>query len=178
VRAVAKIKIPPSLVPGDGEMTAAFDLRSLDGSRLVLDGVTAEGPVDGVMSESETKLRGREGHWAALLLPGNDAFVLAVDLEGALRRLEQRLTYEDDDAGRRPRLGFALSKVSRLQTGEHPLNVVGYVLDDDKRAGEAAAAVLSPPAVTVRAILEATGNPERSPATTRVGVVDAVAGGN
>ncbi|MGH7803202.1 MAG: hypothetical protein ACREQJ_02560, partial [Candidatus Binatia bacterium] len=30
VRAVAKIKIPPSLVPGDGEMTAAFDFRSLD----------------------------------------------------------------------------------------------------------------------------------------------------
>jgi hypothetical protein len=166
VRAVAKIKIPPSLVPGDGEMTAAFDFRGLDGSRLVLDGVTADGTVDGTMSENEKKLRNREGRWGALLLPGHDAFVLAVDLEGALRRLEQRLVYDDGDAGRRPRLGFALSKVSRLETGEHPLNVVGYVLDDHKRAGEAAAAVLSPPAVSVKAIFEAAGKPERSPATT------------
>ena len=155
VRAVAKIKIPPSLVPGDGEMTAAFDFHSLDGSRLVLDGVTADGTVDGVMSESEKKLRNREGKWTGMLFPNGEAFMLAVDLEGALRRLEQRLVYDDGEARRRPRVGFSLSKVSRLETGEHPLNVVVVLLDDAKRAAEAAAAVLSPPAVNVKAVFEA-----------------------
>ena len=162
VRAVAKIKIPPSLVPGDGEMAAAFDFRSLDGARLVLDGVSAEHKVDGTMSDSEKRLRGHAARWGALLLPKGGAFVLAVDLDGALKRLDQRLAYEDDGAGKRPRFGFELSKVSRLETGEHPLNVVGMVLADAARAKEAAAAVLSPPAVTIAVVQPTAADGPRS----------------
>jgi hypothetical protein len=162
VRALAKIKIPPRLVPGDGELTAAFDFRSLDGARLVLDGATADAPVDGAMSEREKGMNRHEGKWSALLFRDGGAFVLAVDLEGALRRLEQRLLYEDGPPGKRPRLGFELSKVSRLETGEHPLNVVGMVLDDAGRANEAAATILSPPAIAVSELAPAPAQPNAS----------------
>lgn len=152
--AVARVQIPPSLVPGDGELTAAFEFRDLDGSGVLVDGVATGAVVDGASSAEETAIDGRESRSAALSLPGGGAFLLAVDLEGALRRLDQRLRFRDDAVGR-PTFGFALSKVSRLETGDHPMSVTGMVLRDEGEVAAAASRLLSPLELEVREIVPA-----------------------
>jgi hypothetical protein len=158
--AVARIEIPPSLVPGDGELTAAFEFRDLDGARLIVDGIPTDAVVDGSTSMEEAGIDGREGRSAALALANGGAFLLAVDLEGALRRLDQRLRFRES-ATERPTFGFELSKVSRLETGEHPMSVTGMVLADDEDVAAATRRLLSPLELEVREIVA--GNDRAQP---------------
>ena len=130
-RARVNIKIPPRLVPADGEMTAYFDFRNFLGARVLGPGGELAEPIDGHMTVAKRAFADKNMRWSSLLLPGGRAFLLAVRLEGSLQRLDQRLYLDDsnDPPSGRPAFGFRLSGVNRLDTGEQELSVNAMILD-------------------------------------------------
>lgn len=152
--AIAKIRIPPRLVPADGDLTAYFDFIGLDGARLLAGGDGPAPIVDGKMSRGEVAARGDSRTSATLLLPDGRAFLLAIRREGALAKLDQSLFYEDrardgKAPGGRPSFGFQLSGVGRLETGEHKITVTGMILPngDPEVIRLATRMLLEPPSV-------------------------------
>ncbi|MEA2625448.1 MAG: hypothetical protein QOD06_1493 [Candidatus Binatota bacterium] len=158
--AIVKVKIPPRLIPADGDLTAYFDFRDLSGAHLLVDGAMRDAVVDGVLSPAEKEVGEREADWAALVLPGGRSFLLAVRRAGALAKLDQRPYFRDGaGVGRdgRPSFGFELSHANRLETGQHALTVTGMILPttDPEPLRRAASILLSPPAVEVAPIGDA-----------------------
>ena len=151
--AVARIKIPPRLVPADGELTAFFAFRDQTGARLLLAGKEPIGPVDGTPAPAKRALAGKKARWAGLLLPDGRTFLLAVRAEGSLASLEQRLYFEERSA--MPAFGFELGGVNRLETGEHDLYVSVSLLDthDPAAVTRAAEILRDPPAVHAAEVL-------------------------
>ena len=152
--AVAKVRIPPFLIPGDGELAAYLDLRNFAGATVVLDRVPIPGRIDGAMGPADHGLAGSEGRWAAISAPGGRSFLLCVRRGGALARLDQRFLFRDrpPDDGTLS-LGFTLSGVRRLETGAHPLDVIGVVSSTDpSRIAHGAEALLSPPEIAVASL--------------------------
>ena len=130
-RAHVNVKIPPRLLPADGEILAYFDFHDLRGARVLTpDGVLDE-IIDGKMSEKKIALATKRMRWAALLLPDGRAFLLAVRLGGSLQRLDQQLYFDDSDDPTRgkPSFGFRLTGVNRLDTGEQEMSVSAMILD-------------------------------------------------
>ena len=152
-RARVNIKIPPRLVPAEGEMTAHFDFHDFGGARVLDPSGALSPPLDDQTLDARRELGERPMRWAALRLPDGRTFLLAVRLGGSLARLDQRLYLDDSGGpeGGKPGFGFRLSGVSRLDTGEQELSVNGMVLDEPTEGGVAKAAdmLLSPPAVSV-----------------------------
>jgi hypothetical protein len=154
--ALLKIAIPPRLLLASGELKAYFDFLQQNGARVLLEDGAASEPVDGQMTPAKQMLAEREAHWAALLLPEGRVVLFIVRLEGALRRLEQRLYFDDETKsestpGGRPLFGFHFTHADRLETGTHRLSVFACVLDhaSPKEIRRTAALFLSPPEVTV-----------------------------
>lgn len=151
-RAAVKISIPPRLIPADGDLAAWFDFRGEEGARVLLDGSPPSEPVDGRMSDAKRRIAGRPARWAALLLPDGQAFLLAVRLEGSLRRLDQQLYFGDSpipgaSGAAVASFGFKLGGVNRLDTGEQPLFVTAMLVDSTQLGDiqRAASLLLSPP---------------------------------
>jgi hypothetical protein len=154
-RATAKVMIPPRLIPADGDLTAYFDFLDLSGARLLTQDHTISDPVDGHMTESKRRLADRPAGWAALLMPHEQSFLLGLRLGGALQKLDRQLYFEDtggtDRLGNKPAMGFRLSRVSRLDTGEHDLVVSAMLLDgsNPENVTRAANLLVSPPELAV-----------------------------
>ena len=152
-RAQVNIRIPPRLVPADGWLTAYFDFRDFANGRVMSPHGTLEQPIDGTMTEAKRAFTRQQVRWSALLLPNDQAFLLATRLGGSLQRLEQRLYLEDsnDPAQGKPSFGFTLTGVNRLDTGEQELSVNAMVLDRASAidASAAASVLLRTPEVDV-----------------------------
>lgn len=154
-RARVNIRIPPRLVPADGDLTAYFDFRDFSGARVIGPGGAPADLVDGVMTAAKRSFTDRAVRWSALALPGGQTFLLTVRLEGSLQRLDQRLYLDDsaDPARGKPGFGFRLSGINRLDTGEQELAVAAMILDTgaESEVSAAASLLLDPPrpAVTV-----------------------------
>jgi hypothetical protein len=132
--ATAQIKIPPRLVPADGEIAAWFEIADEPAALLVL-------PTGGVGSRPQSR-------WAGLTLAEGRTLLIAVHPEGALARLDQKLYFS---AGPSPSFGFELSGVNRLDTGEHDLYVWVALLHSPAAevAARAAERILAPPPVRI-----------------------------
>jgi hypothetical protein len=152
-RARVNIKIPPRLIPADGEITAYFDFRDLSGARVFGPGGELGEPIDGRMTEQKRVFAQPPVRWAALLLPSDQTFLLAVRLAKSLQRLDQRLYLDDsaDPLRGKPSFGFRLSGVNRLETGEQDLSVNAMILDTTSPTEVSAAAslLLQTPVVTL-----------------------------
>ncbi len=152
-RAKVNIRIPPRLVPADGVLTVNFDFRGLEGSRVQAIGGVLEGAaVDGRMTDAERELGKRSTRWSALLLPQGQAFVMATRLGGSLRRLEQKVYFDDSpESTARPAFGFRFSGMNRLDTGDQDLAVAAVLLDGASPAdvSQAANLYLNTPEVSV-----------------------------
>jgi len=152
-RARINIKIPPRLVPADGEITAYFDFHDFTGARVLTPQGVLDEPIDGRMSEQKKTLNQKPVRWAALLLPDGRTFLLVVRLAGSLQKLDQDLYLEDssDPTRGKPGFGFRLAGVNRLDTGEQEMSVNAMILDTASQPEIAAAAnmLLTPPEVSV-----------------------------
>ena len=152
-RAHVNIKIPPRLVPADGQMTAYFDFRDLAGGRIFGPRGMLGEPINGQMTDAKRQFVQPNVRWSALLLPSGQTFLLAVRLGGSLQRLDQRLYLdESNDPGHgKPSFGFTLAGVNRLDTGEQELSVNAMILDSTAESQVAAAAgvLLTTPPVAV-----------------------------
>ncbi len=152
-RARINVKIPPRLVPADGEITAYFDFHDFTGARVLGPSGVLDEPIDGRMSEQKQTLNKKPVRWAALLLPDGRTFLLVVRLGGSFQKLDQDLYLDDSsDPGRgKPGFGFRLSGVNRLDTGEQEISVNAMILDTASQPEIAAAAnmLLTPPEVSV-----------------------------
>jgi hypothetical protein len=141
-RAHVNVKIPPRLLPADGEILAYFDFHDLSGARVLTPDGLLDEKIDGRMSEQKAALATKRMRWAALLLPDGRTFLLAVRLGGSLQRLDQQLYLDDSDEPKRgkPSFGFRLTGVNRLDTGEQELSVMAMILDTVSPPDVAAAA--------------------------------------
>ncbi|MGH7818930.1 MAG: hypothetical protein ACREQ9_04080, partial [Candidatus Binatia bacterium] len=146
-QATAKVKIPPRLVPADGELVAYFEFADESGGRLLLERGDVGESIDGTMSPEERRLVGTAARWAALRLRDDRTFLVAVRPEGSLKKLDQRLYFHDGAA--KPSFGFELAGVSRLETGEHDLFVNVMLLESTaaEEIRRAATILASPPEV-------------------------------
>lgn len=146
-----RIAIPPKLVLASGELTTYFDFLDLRGARLLVDGRPPSDPVDGHMTPSKLAFGGLPRRWAALILPGGGAFILAIRLEGTLQKLHQQLHFDEGAPAGTPRLGFRFSRIDRLEPGRYRLSVFGIVVQDSRPEviGRIADVFLSPPEVAV-----------------------------
>ncbi len=146
-RARVNIKIPPRLVPADGELTAHFDFHDFGSARLLDPSGALSQRIDALTPEARRALTERPMRWAALRLPDGKSFLLAVRLGGSLGRLDQKLYLDDSADAGRPGFGFQLSGVNRLDTGEQGCSVNGRILDPaDGDGAKAAVTLLSGPA--------------------------------
>jgi hypothetical protein len=157
-RARVNIKIPPRLVPADGWMTAYFDFHDFTNGRVVGPSGILEEAINGSMTDAKRAFTRPAVRWAGLMLPNDQAFILAVRLGGSLQRLDQSLYFEDssDPTRGKPSFGFTLGGVNRLDTGEQDLSVNAMILDQASVADASAAAgfLLQTPEVEVKPILK------------------------
>lgn len=151
-----KIKIPPRLILGDGELKAYFDFLYLPDARPILEGKHQGNLTNGYHTNNEQAGSERPTRWAALLRPDGKVVLLVVRLEGALQQLEQQLYFDNPpdghrDDGGQTRFGFLFSHLNRLTTGTHRLSVFAMVLDsaDPEAIYRAVNVLLTPPAVSV-----------------------------
>jgi len=156
---LVRIKIPPRLVLGDGEIKAYFDFFRLSDAQLLFEGEQSGTLTNGGQINEEQALSGKPTHWAALLRPDGKVVLLVVRLEGALQQLEQQLYFDNPqdgpkDNGGQTRFGFLFSHINRLTTGTHRLSVFAMVLDstDPEDIHRAVNAFLTPPAVSVAVV--------------------------
>jgi hypothetical protein len=151
-RARINVKIPPRLLPADGEILAYFDFHDLTGARVLTPDGMFDETIDGKMSEKKTALAKKPMRWAALLLPDGRAFLLVVRLGGSLQRLDQQLYFEDsgDLTRGKPSFGFRLTGVNRLDTGEQEMSVNAMILDtvSPPQVSAAATTLLATPEVS------------------------------
>jgi len=117
-RAKVSVKIPPRLVPADGELTVHLDFRGLEGARVQTVGGVVEGRYCRPADERgrARALRPLEP-LGRLLLPDGGSFVLTTRLGGWLQRLDQKVYFEDSPEAA-PGFGFRFSGIDRLETGE------------------------------------------------------------
>lgn len=154
-----KIKIPPRLVLGDGELKAYFDFLHLPDARPILEDKHQGNLTNGYHTNNEQVLSEGPTRWAALLRPDGKVVLLVVRLEGALQQLEQQLYFDNPPDGQgndggQTRFGFLFSHLNRLTTGTHRLSVFAMVLDsaDPEDIHRAVDAFLTPPIVSVAVV--------------------------
>ena len=151
-----RVKIPPSLVLGNGELKAYFDFLHLPHARLMLEGEHQGNLINGYQTNHEQRPGEKPTRWAALLFPDGKVVLLVVRLEGALQQLEQHLYFDNSPDGRgngeaQTRFGFLFSRLNRLTTGTHRLSVFAMVLEstNPEDIRRAVNVFLTPPAVSV-----------------------------
>ena len=154
-----KVKIPPRLVLGDGELKAYFDFLPLPDARPILEGEHQENLTNGNQTNKEQMLSERPVRWAALLRPDGKVVLFVVRLEGALQQLGQQLYFENSldergNGGGQTRFGFLFSHINRLTTGTHRLSVFAMVLEstNPEDIRRAVNAFLTPPTVSVAVV--------------------------
>jgi len=92
--------------------------------------------------------------YAALVFENGDALVLAVRLEGGLRKMDQRFYFEAKKGQKNRVFGFEVSEASRLEAGIHPFTLVAAFLHspNEKEIVETAEILASPPPIAVQKI--------------------------
>lgn len=90
--------------------------------------------------------------YAALVFDDGDVLVMAVRLEGGLRKMDQRFYFESREGQKNRVFGFEVSEASRLEAGIHPFTLVAAFLHGPTETEilETAKILASPPSVAVQ----------------------------
>lgn len=95
--------------------------------------------------------------YAALVFEDGDVLVLAIRLDGGLRKMDQRFFFESRKGEKNKVFGFEVSEASRLEAGIHPFTLVAAFLraPSEKQILETAQILASPPRVAVQKVARA-----------------------